>query len=208
MNLAEELRIENPEILAELENDATGLHRTASGARCPDTTLRDFREALDNMYSALERIGRGSCTKAARNRLIRGLDKIPTGYDIYPDSLLGWPPGTFRKKAVSLAELSNADMERTADDLRQAVEAVRSELRSPGRGNGGRRSRQYMLGIARLADRFAKALPQHSLSPSPHTKFHAYVRHWFWNYVGDEVEDPERHIRAALNDRTNWHPLR
>ncbi|RAS54416.1 hypothetical protein DET48_1513 [Vibrio diazotrophicus] len=75
-----------------------------------------------------------------------------------------------------------------------------ANLKNVGRGGARREARQNIPGIERLAEYFREACPDRQISADSKSLFYEYVIFWLNHIVELEIEEPDRHIKNAIDE--------
>lgn len=166
----------------------------------PDShSLRDHKEELGGLYKALVKLRDGRGTQDAANKsLKRRLKAIPDRrlIEVSPSlKSVPFPCGDDFKDIVT--NIINGDKSQL-DDACQAAKSALDNMKTPGKGGFRRQAQHYATGIRRLADHFEQAQSKYKADSKVESAFYIYVVYWLEKEMHNKIENPDRHIRNAL----------
>lgn len=174
---------------------------------------KDAKHGVQKLDRALTKLvgGKGT-TEAAHKSLRAGIVDLKrhapgalTELDAFGLILLPVPEliGPDFKRISVFEQLADRVLAGDAEPLHHLKDATRQFLdstRNPGRGSAKRSARENIPGIERLAEYFCEACPDRKVSADPSSLFYAYVLFWITHFTGSNIEDPECHIKYAIEE--------
>lgn len=208
-SLEKNLGIRDPVKLTRLLDgfgEATARHQQIGPLYDPGISFKEMEQAIISMAGATKKIERGRVTPAAVRQLHGGLNMIPAPWRVLLDQM-GGDLFDFAATVRSISTERPAEAQTASARLSAALATFADQLCRPGSGNAKRQAKKFTAGIQALARAYREALPDYAASSTKEGRFCIYVLIWLNDCMGQNVDDPSRHIVNALDDEARWQKL-